>query len=246
LDRNIKEALISAVLFFVVLYGFVRLVGIPISFIISGSIWPTQNTLEWQLLNLEYGVFLLSTPILVYKFIFKRSLEDLGLNFLSRGKINIKYFAYGICIGFVSMAISLGFMVMVIILVNIIFPQSQILQFQKAAWLIGYKSRELIDRILMIILTIFLIIPAEETFYRGFLQGTFSRVMKPQTAIVLAAIFFSIGQGFLIPFVIWYLMIGGFTVGLLNGYLFFKTKSLFPCFVAHLTFLAITFLMGWL
>ena len=190
MDRNTKESIIALVAYLIVIYGLIRLVGGIFSFFITGLYDPPHNVLVWRFICVEYALFLLFSPILIHKYIFKRELTEIGISPPSSRENAFNDVLIGIGSGLSGMAITFGIIFLIYAFVGFVCPQylPNLDHFERTGWLIAYEYTGLLDRAVIIAITIFLVIPAEEVCYRGFLQKTFMKSMRPKFAIILAAV----------------------------------------------------------
>jgi len=93
-----------------------------------------------------------------------------------------------------------------------------------------YTTKTQLDPLYIGLLLIFIIGPAEEIFWRGFVQNKFSQISTPKRALVLTTIIYSLVH-------IWafnpMLLLAALVLGLHWGLLFYKYKSLVPGIISH-------------
>lgn len=91
-----------------------------------------------------------------------------------------------------------------------------------------------------LLLLMFIVVPGEELFWRGFVQQQLKEYMPVTIAIPVAAILFGFTLG-LAGF--WPGILAGTAVGLVLGYLYEKKKSMPLLIIAHLTLMILVFII---
>lgn len=93
-----------------------------------------------------------------------------------------------------------------------------------------YTTKTQLDPIYIGLLLIFIIGPAEEIFWRGFVQNKISTKTNPRKALIITTIIYSLVH-------IWafnpMLLLAAFVLGAHWGLLFYKYKSLVPGIISH-------------
>ena len=74
---------------------------------------------------------------------------------------------------------------------------------------------------------------SEEVFFRGFLMGKIDKFTGMYPAILIVAIIFGLAH---ISYGKYYPVIASIMIGIVLGFIKYKTKNLFSSIVAHLTF----------
>jgi membrane protease YdiL (CAAX protease family) len=145
-------------------------------------------------------------PILIVIFIEKQSLDTLGL---STGRVAIGVY-------------------LILVLIGVLIP-----------WFyLGLEQRLLIE----ILEQIFFIAFAEEFLWRGYLQSRLSGWLGTHQGIILASILFGLGhllslhaiEGYVLPVPSLILVCETTLGGLIFGYLFYWSKSIWPGAILHL------------
>jgi membrane protease YdiL (CAAX protease family) len=102
---------------------------------------------------------------------------------------------------------------------------------QQVAWV--YQLRGTMPLGFIAAALLFPIGPAEELYWRGFIQGHFNRTLNPRKSLLLTTILYtSIHLVTLNPSLIAVAFIGG----LFWGYIFNRTGDVFPALVSHIVF----------
>lgn len=241
--KESKDALLAIVVSFITWFILAKLVGFPITYLIEGSLWPSENLLVWKLLGLETALCILLVPFLMYKYVYKWPIRELGL---SIPRDILRSTALGVGFGILATVLSFSIAFLIPMVIQPFSPDlaASLLKFERVGWMLAFKYTGALDKAIMYLLSIVLFLPAEEVHFRGFLQGVLTKRFTPQVAILVAGICFGIEQSGLWPYFMWYLAIGGVVVGLLHGYLYHKKGSLYPCVVSHLTFFFIAISVG--
>ncbi|MCX7879278.1 MAG: CPBP family intramembrane metalloprotease [Ignavibacteria bacterium] len=94
-----------------------------------------------------------------------------------------------------------------------------------------YRIKEGTNHFLISFLLVFVIGPAEEIFWRGFVQNQiFIKLQKPYVSILLATLIYTFVHIWAFSFT---LLIAAFVCGFLWGYMFYRFKSLMPVIISH-------------
>lgn len=91
-----------------------------------------------------------------------------------------------------------------------------------------------------LLLLMFIVVPGEELFWRGFVQQQLKKYVPVSIAIPIAAVLFGFTlwlAGF------WPGVFAGTAVGLILGYLYEKTKSMPLLIIAHLVLMVLVFII---
>ncbi len=94
-----------------------------------------------------------------------------------------------------------------------------------------YSTKEGTSPFAISVLLLLLIGPAEEIFWRGFVQAQiYSKLVKPLPSILLATLLYTIVHIWALNLM---LLIAAFFCGLFWGFIFYRYKSLIPAIISH-------------
>jgi hypothetical protein len=161
-------------------------------------------------------VFLSLTILFVTK-VFKMKLVDLGL---SSAKLRSDL-ALGLIFGVGGYVAATVFTAILNLFIPIEVPE----WFLKAL-----TATSPVDLLILLVLTWILVGPCEEIFFRGFVQGAFTRWKGSTVGIVVGALVF--GFAHYSP-ELWYRTAGAVFLGLIYGVVYKWRKSLIPVVAAH-------------
>lgn len=103
--------------------------------------------------------------------------------------------------------------------------------FAKAEVINVYSTKEGTSLVAISLLLLFLIGPAEEIFWRGFVQSQiYSKLVKPLPSILLSTFFYTIVHIWALNLM---LLVAAFFCGLFWGFIFYRYKSLIPVIISH-------------
>lgn len=99
-----------------------------------------------------------------------------------------------------------------------------------------YTQQSLMTVAASTLISVLIIGPLEEFFYRGVIQTQFQRVVSPQTAIISASAIFTLShimtvQGTPLGQVLYYGLL--FSVGIVHGYAYWKTNTIYAPMLLH-------------
>ncbi len=177
-------------------------------------------------LFLWYVSFALSSGTFWFKLAF--SAAGLAvLSFLVQEKENRPKFIAGfpdILIGAASAAVLYGMFRLGSIVLAVILPASS----GQIEWI--YARGDGVSLTTVSLLLLFITSPAEEIFWRGYVQKQLTRKLPPVTGVVLCACFYSVVH-------IWTfnptLLLAAFIAGLFWGFLYLWRKNLTPVIISH-------------
>jgi membrane protease YdiL (CAAX protease family) len=96
------------------------------------------------------------------------------------------------------------------------------------------KSTLDFDKLPILMIQILILTLTEEICFRAFLQRKFSICINPKVAIIITSIIFAIGHFSMgSPIVVIYDLAWIFIDSLILGMLFYKTKSVYLCWISH-------------
>lgn len=94
-----------------------------------------------------------------------------------------------------------------------------------------YSTKEGTSLVVISILLLLLIGPAEEIFWRGFVQSQiYSKLVKPIPSIIISTVLYTIVHIWALNLM---LLIAAFFCGLFWGFIFHRYKSLVPVIISH-------------
>jgi membrane protease YdiL (CAAX protease family) len=174
-------------------------------------------------------VFLSLTILFVTK-VFKMKVTDLGL---SSAKLPSNI-VLGLILGVAGYAAATVFVSILELFIPIKVPE----WFLKAL-----TATSPVDLLILLALTWVLVGPCEEIFFRGFVQGSFTRWKGSTVGIVVGALVF--GFAHYNP-QLWYRTAGAVFLGLIYGVIYKWRKSLIPVVAAHALNDSIAFILAFL
>lgn len=94
-----------------------------------------------------------------------------------------------------------------------------------------YSTKEGTSLLVISILLLLLIGPAEEIFWRGFIQAQiYSKLVKPLPSILISTLLYTLVHIWSLNLM---LLIAAFLCGLFWGFIFYRYKSLVPVIISH-------------
>lgn len=104
----------------------------------------------------------------------------------------------------------------------------------------GFLSSYTPESVWHLLLLMFIVVPGEELFWRGFVQQQLKQYMPAYAAIGVSAVLFGL-TFWLADF--WPGIFAGIAVGIILGYLYEKKKSMPMLIIAHLLLLVLVFII---
>jgi membrane protease YdiL (CAAX protease family) len=108
---------------------------------------------------------------------------------------------------------------------------SNLFGFAKEQVINVYSTKEGTSLVVISVLLLLLIGPAEEVFWRGFVQAQiYSKLVKPTPSILISTLLYTIVHIWALNLM---LLIAAFFCGLFWGFIFYRYKSLVPVIISH-------------
>jgi len=217
--RETRDAIISLAVFILGMFIIILSNGaIVVLYSQAFKIDLVQSTIETTkiVLTVNELVFLSLTILFVTK-VFKIKVTDLGLS-STKLPSNV---LLGIILGVAGYVAATVFTVILDAFIPIEVPE----WFSKAL-----TATSPVELLFLLALTWILVGPCEEIFFRGFVQGSFTRWRGSTVGIVVGALVF--GFAHYNP-VLWFRTVGAIFLGLIYGIIYERRKSLIPVMVAH-------------
>jgi len=217
--REMRDAIISIAVFILGMFIIIMSNGaIVVLYSQAFKVDLVQSTIETTkiVLIMNELVFLSLTVLFVTK-VFKMKVTDLGLSSTKLPSNIVLGLIFGVA-GYVAATVFT-------VILNLFIPIEVPEWFSKAL-----TATSPIDLLFLLALTWILVGPCEEIFFRGFVQGSFTRWKGSTVGIVVGALIF--GFAHYNP-VLWFRTVGAVFLGLIYGVVYKWRKSLIPVMVAH-------------
>jgi len=217
--KEARDAIISIAVFVLGMFIIIMSNGaIVVLYSQRFNVGLLQATIETTKLVLIVNelVFLGLTLLFVTK-VFKMKVADLGISSMKLPS-NI---GLGLILGVVGYLAGTAFTAILSLFIPIEVPE----WFLKA-----FTATSPVDLLILLALTWILVGPCEEVFFRGFVQGAFTRWRGSIVGIVVGALIF--GFAHYSP-ELWYRTASAAFLGLIYGTVYLWKRSLIPVIVAH-------------